>query len=154
MSEGNYFDSDNHYICGEICELVSDCSQIRSPIVDGKVQDFDLLECIFENFCDISGKQENKKFNHENMIFMTSGIRWEVDTYTKIMEFFFEKLGYNELGFGLEGVAALYAYGKTTGLVIDSGDTLTKVILLSGNWNRSKPNVSISKLISVPHSLL
>lgn len=127
MSVGNYFDSSNQYICGEISELVSDCSQIKSPIVRGKVQDYSLLGCVFKNFCDISGKQENKKFNHENMIFMTSGIRWDIETYSKIMEIFFEELGYNELGFGLEGVAALYAYGKSTGLVIDSGDTLTKV---------------------------
>ena len=89
-----------------------------------------LLHNIFENFCDISGKQETKNFDHENMIFMTSGIRWDTKTYEDIMEFFFEKLGYNELGFGLEGVAALYAHGQTKGLVIDSGDTLSKVLLL------------------------
>lgn len=127
LSEGNYLDIENKYICGEICDLISDCSTIKSPIINGQVQDFELLEKVFESFCDIPGKHESKKFNHENMIFMTSGIRWNAKTYEKIMEFFFEKLGYNELGFGLEGVAALYAHGKSTGLVIDSGDTLSKV---------------------------
>lgn len=111
--------------------MIADCSQIKSPIVHGQVKDPILLEKVFETFCDISGKNEKKKFNDENMIFMTSGIRWDSKTYGKIMEFFFEKLGYNELGFGLEGVAALYAHAQTTGLVIDSGDTLSKVFTFS-----------------------
>lgn len=127
MSEGTLLDSDNKYICGEIVELIHDCSVIKSPIMDGQVKDFQLLEKVFESVCEISTKQENKKLNEENMVFMTSGIRWDLKTYSKIMEFFFEKMGYNEIGFGLEGISALYQYGKENGLVFDSGDTLTKV---------------------------
>ena len=128
MSDGTLIDSNNKYICGEIVELVEDCSVIESPIKDGQVVNFELLEKIFEAVCENSTRQENKKLNEENMIFMTSGIRWDLNTYSKIMEFFFEKMGYNELGFGLEGIAALYQYGKETGLVFDSGDTLTKIL--------------------------
>lgn len=70
------------------------------------------------------------------MVFMSSGIRWDLNTYSKIIEFFFEKMGYNEIGFGLEGISALYTYGKENGLVLDSGDTLTKIFpIIKGHVN-------------------
>ena len=70
------------------------------------------------------------------------------------MEYLFEKYNIGKIAFSIDSVNALYSTGMTTGLVVDSGHSFTKVLpIIEGHldpcsiWQMNWAGHSVTELI-------
>ena len=77
----------------------------------------------------------------ECKIFMTESPLTKKSSREKMAEILFETLGCPEMYVGITAVCALYAFGKTTGIVLDAGHTVTH-------------SVPIYEGFALPHGIL
>lgn len=55
------------------------------------------------------------------------------------MSFIFERFTISKLAFGIDSINSLYSIGKTSGLVVDSGDSFTRVLpIFEGHIDENK----------------
>lgn len=64
----------------------------------------------------------------DNDLHFLSSINYTKKCYHKIMEYLFEKYNIGKIAFSIDSVNALYSTGMTTGLVVDSGHSFTKIL--------------------------
>ena len=113
------------YYFGNECNDLRDRLKISNPVRQGVVQDFDMLELImkeqiFNNELRISADEHkmllseppnNKKENRE-----------------KLIQMMIETFDVRQVYLGKQAVLALFATGRTTGTVLDSGEGITHAV--------------------------
>ena len=77
----------------------------------------------------------------EHRIFMTESPLTKKSSREKMAEIVFEEINAPEFYVGITAVCALYAFGRTTGIVLDSGHTVTH-------------SVPIYEGFALPHAIL
>lgn len=90
------------------------------PMAHGVVEDWDDMERIWNH-----AYSEIKATGKDHPVLLTEAPLNPQKHRERIAEFFFEKLGVPAMLVSVQAVLSLYASGKTTGLVLDSGDGVT-----------------------------
>ena len=71
-------------------------------------------------------------------LYFISGINYTRECYNKILEYFFAKYNFDQIAFGVDCVNSLYANQKLSGLVVDLGDSGSRIVpVLEGHCNWS-----------------
>ncbi|MCQ2817629.1 MAG: actin family protein [archaeon] len=94
------------------------------PVSHGIIMDFDIMEKVFKYLFD-----DILKVNSEQRQVLISEAPFSPKiNKEKLTQLFFEKFNVQGLYVSLQGLLSLYSVGKTTGLVVDSGDDMTCTI--------------------------
>lgn len=98
----------------------------------------EVWEQIFYHFTLFSKKDVLTSYTDDGLYFV-SNINYTRNCYEQIMKFVFENYKISKLSFGLDSVNALYSVGKTSGIVVDSGDSSTRILsIFQSHIDRSK----------------
>lgn len=98
--------------------------RLRKPIERGMVSDYDDLNLVFSKVY----KQLKIHNNKEIPVFITETPFTPHKQKSRIAELLFESYDCPNLFFGIQGVLSLYAFGKTDGIILESGDGVTQVV--------------------------
>lgn len=93
---------------------------LKYPMAHGIVEDWDDMERIWGHVY-----KQMKATAKDHPVLLTEAPQNPLKHREKAAEYFFEKLGVPSMVVSVQGVLSLYATGKTTGLVLDSGDGVT-----------------------------
>lgn len=88
---------------------------------------YEIWDQLFNQFT-LFTKRDFLSSTIDDGIYMISSINYTDQCYKKIMKFIFENYKITKLNFGIDSVNALYSAGRTTGLVVDSGESFTRVL--------------------------
>jgi centractin len=92
------------------------------PIEHGIIQNWSDMEKIWSH---IYSKENLNVPSDEHNVLLTEAPLNPYRSRDKMAEFFFENLNVPALYFAMQAILSLYASGRTTGLVLDSGDGVT-----------------------------
>ena len=97
---------------------------LNYPIGINGITDWEDIENIWTEvfYVKMGVKPENNKF------YMTEPPLTKKENREKMAEIMFEKLNVPEMYVGVSAVCALFAFGKTTGIVLESGHTVTHTV--------------------------
>jgi len=113
------------YVGDEVATLM-DSLIVKHPIDAGVVNDWDLMEKIWEyTFQQLAVEPEDKK------VFLTEPPHNPKENKENMAEIMFEKFMVGSLHIGMQAVMSLYAVGKTTGVVLDIGDGVAHTVPVS-----------------------
>lgn len=94
------------------------------PVSHGVIVDWDSMEKVFTHLFD----EELKVSAEQRQILLSEAPFSPKINKEKLTQLFFEKFNVQGLYISLQGLLSLYSVGKTTGLVVDSGDDMTCTI--------------------------
>lgn len=94
------------------------------PVSHGIISDWDAMEKVFTHLFD----DELKVSAEQRQILLSEAPFSPKINKEKLTQLFFEKFNVQGLYISLQGLLSLYSVGKTTGLVVDSGDDMTCTI--------------------------
>jgi actin-related protein len=105
---------------------------VKSPLVDGLVQDWDALETLYTlAFHDILGlpfSNDQKNVDlHQHPVLISEHLYTSKADREKMCELMFEKFNAPGIFMSKAGVLSLYSNAKTTGLVVDMGANGTQI---------------------------
>ncbi len=122
--------SDKEYLVGREAIEKKGVLNITKPIVRGFVNDWDALEYLWQHCFHNELKVETS--DHPLLFGVYPD---ETKTYKERMALiFFESFNVPGLYCSIHGLLALYGIGKTSGLVIDSGEDVTNVIPIQDGY--------------------
>ncbi|PAA57886.1 hypothetical protein BOX15_Mlig011243g1 [Macrostomum lignano] len=98
---------------------------IRYPMEHGIVRSWDDMEKIWQY---IYSKDQLNTYSEEHPVLLTEAPLNPRKNREKTAEIFFETLGVPGLFMSMQAVLSLYATGRTTGVVLDSGDGVTHAV--------------------------
>lgn len=98
--------------------------RIRYPMEHGIVTDFDDMEKIWSHVY----SQELKTLSEEHPVLLTEAPLNPAGNREQAAQIFFETFNVPALSMSVQAVLALYASGRTTGIVLDSGDGVTHAV--------------------------
>lgn len=98
---------------------------IRYPMEHGIVKDWNDMERIWQY---IYSKDQLQTFSEEHPVLLTEAPLNPRRNREKAAEIFFETFNVPALYMSMQAVLSLYATGKTTGVVLDSGDGVTHAV--------------------------
>eukprot|EP00828_Plagiopyla_frontata_P008701 TRINITY_DN14397_c0_g1_i1.p1 TRINITY_DN14397_c0_g1~~TRINITY_DN14397_c0_g1_i1.p1 ORF type:complete len:350 (-),score=69.38 TRINITY_DN14397_c0_g1_i1:314-1363(-) len=107
------------------------------PISHGIIQNWDQMESIWNYIFNKINVDTSEHF-----VLLTEPFQNPINQKQKIGELFFEKYGIPGIYMSTPGILNLYAAGKTTGIVLDSGDGITQSVpvfegyTLDNAWTR------------------
>ena len=131
MPNRNFFDFSNNYLCGEDVDLLEGIYNVKQPISNGKIEDWQSMETIWKELMvkiGLSTSDDNISSHVYSDIYFLTSVNYNLSCYNRILDFFFLNYGINKIGFGLDAINALQSTGKKSGIVVDSGDSLTKIV--------------------------
>ena len=145
-----------NYFCGEEAEFLSQNHNIQNPIKYGKIENWDLQFSIWDElFEKLSLNTSNSYKDQENSLYIITSMNYTYNCYSKMMNFIFDEYNVNSLNFGIDCVNALYSKGLTTGVVLDSGHSFTRImpifqghVKISSLWQMDYGGNNVSSLIS------
>ncbi|OQR71859.1 alpha-centractin-like [Tropilaelaps mercedesae] len=111
---------------------------IRYPMEHGIVNDWNDMEKIWQY---IYSKDQLQTFSEEHPVLFTEAPINPLNNREKAAEIFFETLNVPALFVSMQAVLSLYATGRTTGVVLDSGDGVSHA-------------VPIYEGFAIPHSIM
>ncbi|XP_033756370.1 alpha-centractin [Pecten maximus] len=111
---------------------------IRYPMEHGSVKDWNDMERIWQY---IYSKDQLQTFSEEHPVLLTEAPLNPRRNREKAAEIFFETFNVPALFISMQAVLSLYATGRTTGVVLDSGDGVTH-------------SVPIYEGFAMPHSIM
>ncbi|KAI5929416.1 Beta-centractin [Manis javanica] len=98
---------------------------IRYPMEHGVVRDWNDMERIWQY---IYSKDQLQTFSEEHPVLLTEAPLNPSKNREKAAEVFFETFNVPALFISMQAVLSLYATGRTTGVVLDSGDGVTHAV--------------------------
>ena len=98
---------------------------LKYPIEHGIIQDWHDMEEIWKS---LYHKENLNVSSDEYNVLITEPPLNPYQSRNKIGEIFFEGLNVPGLYFGIQAILSLYASGRTTGVVLDSGDGVTHAV--------------------------
>eukprot|EP00064_Thunnus_orientalis_P018932 superscaffoldBa00004530_g19041 len=111
---------------------------VRYPMEHGIVKDWNDMERIWQY---VYSKEQLQTFSEEHPVLLTEAPLNPSKNREKAAEVFFETFNVPALFISMQAVLSLYATGRTTGVVLDSGDGVTHV-------------VPIYEGFAIPHSIM
>uniref|UniRef100_A0A673AQ49 Beta-centractin n=1 Tax=Sphaeramia orbicularis TaxID=375764 RepID=A0A673AQ49_9TELE len=111
---------------------------VRYPMEHGIVNDWNDMERIWQY---VYSKEQLQTFSEEHPVLLTEAPLNPSKNREKAAEVFFETFNVPALFISMQAVLSLYATGRTTGVVLDSGDGVTHV-------------VPIYEGFAIPHSIM
>uniref|UniRef100_A0A914WPE1 Uncharacterized protein n=3 Tax=Plectus sambesii TaxID=2011161 RepID=A0A914WPE1_9BILA len=98
---------------------------IKYPMEHGVVNDWNDMERVWQY---IYSKDQLQTFPEEHPVLLTEAPLNPAKNREKAAEIFFETLNVPALHIQMQAVLSLYSTGRTTGVVLDSGDGVTHVV--------------------------
>ncbi|CAH8845449.1 unnamed protein product [Trichobilharzia szidati] len=98
---------------------------IRYPIEHGIIRDWNDMERIWAY---VYGKDQLMVNSEEHPVLLTEAPHNPKKNREKMAEIFFETFGVPALYISMQAVLSLYSTGRTTGVVLDSGDGVTHAV--------------------------
>jgi actin-related protein len=143
QTEGLQFTSDDNKpkITGQEALAKLGISKYNYPIENGVITDFDDMEFIWKHML----YSELKIVPENHNIILTDIPKNKDSNREKITQIFFEKFNVPGLFIGSTSAMSIYSCGKTNGIVIDSGESLTNFVpIYEGfSFNQSIRQVNI-----------
>ena len=127
----NLYNSSQSYFKGPFCDYFSRDHFVEYPVWNGQIKNWDLMKEIWDyilNEYTLFTKTNYISKNTDDGIYLIGSINYTKSCYEKIMQFIFENYKISKVSFGIDSVNALYSVGKTTGLVVDSGESFTRIL--------------------------
>ncbi|XP_031490337.1 uncharacterized protein LOC116257581 isoform X4 [Nymphaea colorata] len=109
---------------GEEAQAKSGILLLKSPIEHGAVRDWEDMACIWQHVYE----RELLTCAEEQPVLMTEAPLTPKANREKMIEIMFETFNVPASYVATQGVLSLYASGRTTGMVIDSGEGVTHVV--------------------------
>lgn len=131
MPNRNYLDFSTRHICGEDADLLEGVYNVQYPIIHGKIEDWKSMELIWKELMvriGVVSVEENSSSHSSNDIYFLASVNYTSHCYNRILDFFFQNYAVNKIGFGLDAINALHSTGHKSGIVVDSGHSLTKIV--------------------------
>ncbi|GBG59349.1 hypothetical protein CBR_g38378 [Chara braunii] len=122
MEGGEAADSD--FFIGNQANELRGILRLQYPIEHGMVVDWDGMESIWAHLI----HQELRIQPEEHPVLLTEVALNPVVDREKMGEIFFDKFNVPAVFFAMQPVLSLYAGGRTTGLVLESGDGVTQAV--------------------------
>ena len=97
---------------------------LNYPIVNGRIERWDDMEAVWEH----TFNNELRVNSEEQKCLLTEAPMNPQENKEKMAEIMFEKFNVPHLYVAVQAVLSLYASGRTTGLVYDSGDDVTHIV--------------------------
>jgi actin-related protein len=116
-------ESKSEYI-GDEAQKMRGVLNLKYPIRSGIVEDWDLMEKVWE-YC---FSNELRVDPNEHRVLLTEAPQNPKTNREKMTEVMFETFGIQGLYVAIQAVLSLYSNGRTTGLVVDSGDGVTHTV--------------------------
>jgi actin beta/gamma 1 len=116
----------NDYQVGLNALMHKGIMKLEYPMKNGIITNWDDMELVWANVFDnlrIDINNQNQK-----MILITEPPLNPIKNKDKMIEIMFEKFNMDKVNIEMQAVLSLYASGRTTGLVLDSGDGVTHTI--------------------------
>ena len=111
---------------GDEAQLNRDICDLQYPIKNGRIVRWDDMEAVWEHlFYKKLGIASN---SDQRKCMLTEPVFSPIKNKEKTAEIMFEKFNLPGLYIAIQPVLALYASGRTTGLVLDSGDGVTQFV--------------------------
>jgi actin len=104
---------------------------ITYPIEHGVITNWTFMEALWRHVF----VNELRVTPEERSVMLTEAPLNPKNNREKMAEIMFEKIGIKKLYVGVQAVLALYASGRTTGLVVDSGDGVTHTVPVYEGYN-------------------
>ena len=114
------------FYVGEEVEANVDNVIVKTPIDAGVVNDWDLMEKIWEHTFHLLQVEPE-----ERRVFLTEPPHNPKQNREQMAEIMFDKFMVGSLHVGMQAVMSLYAVGKTTGVVLDIGDGVAHTVPVS-----------------------
>lgn len=111
-------------MCGDEAAAVRSSLEIRYPVENGIVRNWDDMEKLWDYTFD--NKLQIETQGHK--ILLTAPPMNPVKNQQKMMEMMFEKYNFAACNTSIQAVLTLYAQGLLTGVVVDMGDGVTHVV--------------------------
>jgi len=127
---------EGEYFIGHKAEDLRGLLKISYPISHGVVEEWDNMERIWTHIY----ANELKVQSEEHPVLLTEAPLNPKRNREKLAELFFETFNVPALFISIQAVLALYASGRTTGVVLDSGDGVTH-------------SVPVYEGFAIPHSI-
>lgn len=126
-------DQRKDYFCGNDIDVMATHLNVDGPIQNGRIVDWGLQFIIWSDLFDRLGiysvNESSSKLEHqEHNLYVITSINYTHNCYNKIIDHVFSNYFVNKLSFGIDSLNAFYSKGLKTGVVIDSGDSLTSII--------------------------
>lgn len=112
------------YFVGSEAQWNRGMLDMRSPIQHGVVTDWDDMEKIWDHVF----RRELRVEPEQNQVLLTEPPLNPKQNKERTAQIMFEKFGCAGIYFGMQSVMALYSYGLSTGLVVDSGEGVTQLV--------------------------
>ena len=93
---------------------------MQYPIECGTVEDWEQMEKVLAH-----GFDKLKVDAYDHNVLITEGPQTSKNDREKMTRMMFENLQVNGLYIAMSGLLSLYSYGRTTGLVVESGESST-----------------------------
>lgn len=124
----NLFDENGKIYVGHDAIYNSSNLNLGYPMKNGKFptepMNIERMEKIFQNIFD--NELKIKVENHN--VFLTESLFTSKEEREKYAELMFESIGVFNLHFEPQSVMSLYSTAKTSGLIVNSGETLTEIV--------------------------
>jgi len=158
MPLSNLFDSSVDYLYGDEADFLDGSYQVRYPVESGKIKEWEpmlkIWSDIFARLAISTLKDNYLEHSEQNLFFVTSP-SYTMDCYKRILDFVFGTYMVSKVGFGIDSINALYSTGNTTGLILDSGDSSTRIMsVIEGHvdeksiWYSNYAGRQLSRLVS------
>jgi len=112
------------YLVGSEVEQMRGILKIQYPMEHGFVTDWEAMERVWSHLY----KNELKKQPEDHPVLLTEAPLNPRANREKLAEVFFESFSVPAVHVSLQAVLSLYASGRTTGVVLDSGDGVTHAV--------------------------
>jgi actin-related protein len=120
---------EKHYV-GDAAEALRGVLRITYPMEHGVIQDWDGMELIWRHVYSNVLRAESM----EHPALLTEPPLNPRRNREKMAEIFFEKFRVPAVFFSIQAVLSLYASGRTTGVVLDSGDGVSHCVPVFEGW--------------------
>ena len=157
MGSKSYLDFSSNYVCGNDVDLIESVYNVNCPIQGGRITDWGAMELIWKEVLERSGLSSFREASHThntNDIYFVFSVNYTKNCFEHILEYFLSNYVINKISFGLDAINALYSTGKKSGIVVDSGDSLTKIVPILEDyvdvkmiWQSKKAGRSLSQKI-------
>jgi len=105
--------------------------RLQYPIQHGMVEDWDIMEQIWDHTFDQLGAtvgEQDSELNSINGAFLTEAARNPNKARERTVEVFFEKYNMDRFFIAIQAVLAMYSSGRLTGVAVDIGDGVTHTV--------------------------
>lgn len=113
------------YFIGAKAEEHRGAFALSYPMEHGIIHNWDDMEKVWAN---IYGKDNLNIASEDYPVLLTEAPLNPLQCREKMAEYFFEGLNTPAMYFAVQAILSLYASGRTTGVVVDSGDGVTHVV--------------------------